>query len=548
MTKYNSFDDFNFQGLSDSLDLSDSLNLPDSLDFSDSTPLSSSDDWFSDYIDTPGFSSDTPGFSSDNYVDTPGSTLELPPDRPKFRQSPKSNKKNKGIIPIIPPPIKKTSQQQQQQQSITTNPPKTTYETLFKRASEFLSGDLMDKLDKTENKMIDFTLHVLEYELHSGGELLELYQKNINKVTNNLTYKSPNYKIGYEKRYNIKIYNSKDPDKFEMIYKNAKDDVYKLYHYMFHNPNAALRKFKSDNDFYIVDNNVITYTDKYLEGIYNDYKNNRGNCQEQTKDGNFQIDESGNKYIYSNQMLRYNAFTPKKASDARKGLLKLDNNSARLKSIENDILTNVKLFIFENGDDQDMKQWYANIPKNMQGISLNSYNNLKKDWNTWKSKNNEKIEKITIKNNRVSILNDSKTYKNFDEFLKDKQMADNDLENVRQKLLQIYGDDLSNFLRVSHLTLEQSGAKYLVSRYDLKRKNKVIDDVNNVTKIVDDDNHVLISLPTILEKHLKNCSKGYRRSREIGKCNENKTKTIGLIKYSKPQRKSPKYRKKKKRI
>lgn len=263
----------------------------------------------------------------------------------------------------------------------------------------------------------------------------------------NTRKKSPNYKIGYEKRKNNKIY-VKDIEKYEKIYAKTLSDVFPVYKMLYNNEIPLP-----------LDGNNIS--EKYRDKITKDFEDNRGNCQTQTKENQFQTDEKG-KYIYSDQILRTHSFNAEKGSQARKCFLELDDTSTRLLKREKEIFINQKLFILENDDDYELKLWYVEINSEID------YQNLKKELNDWKKRNVNIFSKFKI-NSRQFLQVLDKEYKNFDDFLKDRS-GDDDVEKFRKKIKELYKKDLIFFLQSNNLKINH--VENLVSRYDLKRKLK----------------------------------------------------------------------------
>jgi hypothetical protein len=237
--------------------------------------------------------------------------------------------------------------------------------------------------------------------------------------------KSPNYKIGYEKRKNNKIY-VKDIEKYQKIYAKTSSDVFPVYKMLYNEIPLPLDG---------TNNNI---SEKYREKIRKDYEENRGNCQTQTEKDLFQTDERG-QYIYSDQILRSHSFNAVKGSQARKCFLELDETSTRLLKREKEIFINQKLFILENGDDYELKLWY--VERNLE----NDYQNLKKEWNDWKKQNANTVSKFRI-NSREMLQVLDREYKNFDDFLKDR-WGDDKVKEFREKIKEIYQTDLNFFLQ-----------------------------------------------------------------------------------------------------
>lgn len=345
--------------------------------------------------------------------------------------------------------------------------------------------------------------------------LKDVPQKVVNK-------KSPNYKIGYEKRKNNKIY-VKDIEKYEKIYAKTLSEVFPVYKMLYENQE-------------VTNNSNENLSEKYAEKIMKDYEDNRGNCQTQTKDNKFQTDEKG-KYIYSDQILRSHSFNSEKGSKARKCFLELDSDSTRLKKREKEIFTNVKLFILENGDDFELKVWYE------ERKLEKDYENLKKEWNDWKKGNENIVSKFKIiqNNSREELLQVlDRNYKNFDDFLKDSTAGDDDVKKLRTKMTEIYEKDLDFFLTTNNLNL--NNVKKIVSRYDLKRKLKKKEDGKIV---IYDSENVYFSIPEIKKKIAKKkCSGHYKLKRKNNteeemerNCEEQLSKKFDLINYSKSQKK-----------
>lgn len=337
---------------------------------------------------------------------------------------------------------------------------------------------------------------------------------NLLRNDNNTRKKSPNYKIGYEKRKNNKIYVN-DIEKYEKIYEKTSSDVFPVYKMLYNNEIPLP-----------LDGNNIS--EKYRDKITKDYEDNRGNCQTQTKENQFQTDEKG-KYIYSDQILRSHSFNAEKGSQARKCFLELDDTSTRLLKREKEIFGNEKLFILENGDDYELKLWYEERNSEMD------YQNLKKEWNDWKKRNENIFSKFKI-NSRQFLQVLDKEYKNFDDFFKDRS-GDDDVEKFRMKIKELYKKDLIFFLRSNNLKINHE--ENLVSRYDLKRKLKKKEDGKIV---IYDSQYEYFSIPAEIKKQIKKkCSKNYQQKRKDKlNCEEQLSKKFDLIKYSKSAKKSRK--------
>ena len=385
-----------------------------------------------------------------------------------------------------------------------------------------------------------------EYETN---EEIDSLIENFNNININ-TRKSPskNYKLGYQKRLNNKIYVGDDLNK-QQIYDDTKQEVGEIYLFINNTVNCKIDDLVGEFN---------TKKKDYLSKILNDYKDNRGDCQNNFDlDDNFmnvitkfQEDVKG-KYIYNDQILRSYSFknNNSKASDARKGTLKLNETSTRLVQRENNIFNNMKLFIMDNGDDQDMKQWYEDpkVKKFIQRKHLKSYDTLKKEWHDWKRRNNDFSRNFSTRNHRLYVPQRDdifdREYVNFDEFLKS--------ENGIDKLKEIYRTDLTNFLLFNQLDDKKvnNSVDYLVSRYHLQRMDRKQE---NGYIVIFDDRRDYLKIPALQQQQQgeirRRCANGFRLSKRMNEqqqpvkeCIENISKKIGLIKFSKsPRRKSPK--------
>ena len=298
----------------------------------------------------------------------------------------------------------------------------------------------------------------------------------------------------------------------------------------------------------------------YLAKILNDYKDNRGDCQNNFEEDimdfsdvltKFQEDSDGKKYIFSDQILRSYSFKngDSKASDARKGTLKLNETSTRLVQRERNIFNNMRMFILDNGDDQDVKEWYEDpkVKQFIQQKGLKNYKTLKNEWNEWKTKDRNKdfAKHFSIENHKLVVTNeydvfDKEEYVNFDDFLKGR--------GAIGKLKEIYQTDLTNFLQFNGLYNKKVGDNidYLVSRYDLQRKDRKKE---NGKIIIFDNRRDYLKIPAVQQGEIRRrCANGFRMSKRMNEaqepvkeCIENISKKIGLIKFSKsPRKKSPK--------
>lgn len=407
------------------------------------------------------------------------------------------------------------------------------------------------------------TMRELLQEEYTTNEQIDTLIQNFNTL-NIKTTKSPsktkNYKIGYQKRLNNKIYIDNDIHK-QSIYNDTKEEVGKIY--------TFIKNFDVNNTNAPCDlrNLVEKFTAKkkeYLAKILKDYRDNRGDCQNNfeldfendfsdvlTK---FQEDSDGKKYIFSDQILRSYSFKngDSKASDARKGTLKLNESSTRLVQRERNIFNNMRLFILDNSDDQDMKEWYEDpkVKRFIQQKRLKNYETLKNEWNEWKRKyeNRNFGTNFYIRNQRLYVKPPEesyddifdKEYVNFDEFLKG--------EDFIGKLKEIYQTDLTNFLKFNGLYDKKVGdnIEYLISRYDLQRKDRK-KELGNI--IIFDNRRDYLKIPAVQQGEIRRrCSNGFRMSKRMNEaqepvkeCLENISKKIGLIKFSKsPRKKSPK--------
>lgn len=393
---------------------------------------------------------------------------------------------------------------------------------------------------------------------YTTNEEIDSLIENFNAInTNNKTSKSPskNYKVGYQKRLNNKIYVGNDFNK-NQIYDKTREEVGEIYTFI---KNHDVNNTNSPCELRNLVSKFTTKKKEYLAKILKDYRDNRGDCQNNFYDdlfewvlSKFQEDSDGKKYLFSDQILRSYSFKngDSKASDARKGTLKLNESSTRLLQRERNIFHNMRLFILDNSDDQDMKEWYEDpkVKRFIEQKQLKSYETLKNEWHEWKRKNENRNfgTNYSVRNHRLYVqppdsFDFEKEYINFDEFLKG--------EDYIGKLKEIYQTDLNNFLKYNGLYDKKVGdnIEYLVSRYDLQRKDRK-KELGNI--IIFDNRRDYLKIPAVQQQgeRRRRCGNGFRMSKRINEeqetvkeCIENISKKIGLIKFSKsPRKKSPK--------
>lgn len=463
-----------------------------------------------------------------------------------------------GRPPTIPPPVNQANPLDEIFNNLNTASP------VVARRSPVRSRQASPRvrrrvINKHSEQVYTSVKELLRGEYTTNEEIDSLIE-NFNAINTNKTSKSPskNYKVGYQKRLNNKIYVENDFNK-EQIYDNTKEEVGEIYTFI---KNYDAGNLNAPCDLRNLVQKFTTKKKEYLAKILKDYRDNRGDCQNNFEENfddfsdvltKFQEDSDGKKYIFSDQILRSYSFKngDSKASDARKGTLKLNESSTRLVQRERNIFNNMRLFILDNSDDQDMKEWYEDpkVKRFIQQKRLKSYETLKNEWKEWKRKNENRNfgTNFSIRNHRLYVpqpeFSDDfldKEYINFDEFLKG--------EDYIGKLKEIYQTDLNNFLKFNGLYDKKvsDNIEYLVSRYDLQRKDRK-KELGNI--IIFDNRRDYLKIPAVQQGEIRRrCSNGFRMSKRINEaqepvkeCIENISKKIGLIKFSKsPRKKSPK--------
>lgn len=216
---------------------------------------------------------------------------------------------------------------------------------------------------------------------------------------------------------------------------------------------------------------------KFHQKIYDDFKRNRGNCQNAK---NFQ-QINNDKYIYPDQILRYHRFRKDDESNraylARKQMLKLDKEGARSRRRRKKQMNNIISFIFHNDDDWEMKNWYMNNKRE------GDYDRLKTMWNTFKADNYEEFNNYFSYNDRGFVIYDDIQIPFKDlELLLSYVSLNNDINKFINKIKEIYKIDLNNY--ASHISPPPSIPLPLPSIQDV---DNILggDDVN--VNINDDD-------------------------------------------------------------
>lgn len=527
----NNFDDFDF----DFIFSNDINNTPTSDTYL--TPLTATS-----LTSTPLSLENTP-----QNVTTPSPTNRVTPVySPTFDELFEQITSTRPLQPAIPPPV--TSADSPLMNNLISPPRSARRSPVRPRKSPPRTRRPI--ISKHPEQVYTSVKELLRGEYTTNEEIDSLIE-NFNAI-NTKTRKSPskNYKLGYQKRLNNKIYVGNDSNK-QQIYDDTKEEVGEIYTFIKNTPECDLVKLAQK---------FTTKKRDYLSKILNDYKDNRGDCQNNFEEDimdfsdvltKFQEDSDGKKYIFSDQILRSYSFKngDSKASDARKGTLKLNETSTRLVQRERNIFNNMRMFILDNGDDQDLKEWYEDpkVKQFIQQKGLKNYKTLKNEWNEWKTKDRNKdfAKHFSIENHKLVVTNeydvfDKEEYVNFDDFLKGRDSIG--------KLKEIYQTDLTNFLQFNGLYNKKVGDNidYLVSRYDLQRKDRKKENGNI---IIFDNRRDYLKIPAVQQGEIRRrCANGFRMSKRMNEarepvkeCIENISKKIGLIKFSKsPRKKSPK--------
>ena len=525
MDYFDNFDDFDFD------------------DFFGINNTPTSDTYFSDELTATPFTATPLSFEN-----TPQNLLTPSPPRELNRTSPTERP------PVIPPAVTRAIPVNSPFNDLVNNLISPTPPVVARR-SPVRSRRTRRRIINKHPEQVYTSVKELLREEYTTNEEIDSLIENFNAINTNKTSKSPskNYKLGYQKRINNKIFVGNDLNK-QRIHDITKEEVGEIY------------TFIKNTDECNIDQLVAEFNTKkrdYLSKILSDYRDNRGNCQNNFEDNiidfsdvltKFQEDSNGNKYIFSDQILRSYSFKngDSKASDARRGTLKLNESSTRLVQRERNIFNNMRSFIIDRGDDQDLKEWYEDpkVKRFIQQKRLKSYETLKKEWNDWRKKieNRNFATNFSIRNHRLYVTPPTssddifdKEYVNFDDFLKG--------EDFIGKLKEIYKTDLTNFLKFNGLYDKEVGdnIEYLVSRYDLQRKDRK-KELGNI--IIFDDRRYYLKIPAVQQGQIRRrCANGFRMSKRMNEaeepvkeCIENISKKIGLIKFSKsPRKKSPKH-------